>query len=93
MSLRNLAHLYRVRLRTRIVGEGFALVGIAAGVALLFASQVASESLTGSLAQLSKGVVGNASLQLTARSPEGMSEGVLEGSARDQWSGGGGAPS
>ena len=78
MSLRNLAHLYRVRLRTRIVGEGFALVGIAAGVALLFASQVASESLTGSLAQLSKGVVGNASLQLTARSPEGMSEGVLE---------------
>ncbi len=35
-------HLYRVRLRARPLQECFAIVGIAAGVALLFASQVAS---------------------------------------------------
>jgi putative ABC transport system permease protein len=77
VSLANLLHLYRIRLRARIVGEGFALLGIAAGVALLFASQVASESLTGSLAQLSKGVVGDASLQLLARDNHGMPASML----------------
>lgn len=77
MSPGNLLHLYRIRLRARIVGECFALLGIAAGVALLFASQVASESLTGSLAQLSKGVVGDASLQLLARDPHGVPQGTL----------------
>ncbi|HEY4451333.1 MAG TPA: FtsX-like permease family protein [Solirubrobacteraceae bacterium] len=77
MSLANLLHLYRIRLRARIVGECFALLGIAAGVALLFASQVASESLTGSLAQLSKGVVGDASLQLLARDTQGVPDSML----------------
>ena len=38
----NILHLYRVRLRARLVQELFAVLGIAAGVALLFASQVAS---------------------------------------------------
>ena len=71
-------HLYRVRLRARLVQECFALVGIAAGVALLFASQVASESLSSSVAQLSHGVVGNASLQLLARDPQGMPEALLQ---------------
>ncbi|HXN37328.1 MAG TPA: hypothetical protein VN892_04765 [Solirubrobacteraceae bacterium] len=44
----NLLHLYRVRVRVRarLVQECFAVVGIAAGVALLFASQVASQSLS-----------------------------------------------
>ena len=72
MPARNLLHLYRIRLRARLVQECFALLGIAAGVALLFASQVASESLTGSLATLSRGVVGKASLQLLARETQGM---------------------
>jgi putative ABC transport system permease protein len=70
----NLLHLYRVRVRARLVQECFAIVGIAAGVALLFASQVASQSLSSSVAQLSHGIVGNASLQLLARDPEGMPE-------------------
>jgi putative ABC transport system permease protein len=70
-------HLYRVRVRARVVQEVFAIVGIAAGVALLFASQVASQSLSSSVAQLSHGIVGNASLQVLARDPHGMPESVL----------------
>jgi len=73
----NLLHLYRVRVRARLVQECFAVVGIAAGVALLFASQVASESLSSSVAQLSHGIVGKATLQLLARDPQGMPEGLL----------------
>jgi putative ABC transport system permease protein len=73
----NLLHLYRVRVRARLVQECFAVVGIAAGVALLFASQVASQSLSSSVAQLSHGIVGNASLQLLARDPQGMPTSLL----------------
>jgi putative ABC transport system permease protein len=73
----NVAHLYRVRVRSRLVQEIFALIGIAAGVALLFASQVASQSLTSSVAQLSRGIVGDARLQLLARDPHGMPESLL----------------
>jgi putative ABC transport system permease protein len=73
----NVLHLYRVRVRARLVQELFAVVGIAAGVALLFASQVASQSLKSSVAQLSQGIVGNATLQLLARDPHGMPESVL----------------
>jgi putative ABC transport system permease protein len=70
-------HLYRVRLRARVVQEIFAVLGIAAGVALLFASQVASQSLSSSVAQLSHGITGRASLQLLARDPHGMPERLL----------------
>jgi putative ABC transport system permease protein len=73
----NVLHLYRVRVRARLVQELFAVVGIAAGVALLFASQVASHSLSSSVAQLSDGIVGNAKLQLLARDPHGMPQGML----------------
>ena len=73
----NVLHLYRVRVRARLIQELFAIVGIAAGVALLFASQVASQSLQSSVAQLSHGIVGNASLQLLARDPHGMPESLL----------------
>jgi putative ABC transport system permease protein len=73
----NVLHLYRVRLRARLLQELFAVVGIAAGVALLFASQVASSSLSSSVAQLSKGIVGNATLQLIARDADGFEEGLL----------------
>src|SRR5664280_1218980 len=73
----NVLHLYRVRVRARLVQELFAVLGIAAGVALLFASQVASQSLQSSVSQLSHGIVGNASLQLLARDPHGMPEPLL----------------
>jgi len=76
MRLSNIAHLYLVRLKARVVlvQELFAILGIAVGVALLFASQVAGTSLNGSVAQLDEGVVGGATYQLKARSPEGFSE-------------------
>ena len=74
----NVLHLYRVRLRARMLQELFAIVGIAAGVALLFASQVASSSLSSSVAQLSHGIVGNATLQLVARDAQGFEEGYVK---------------
>ena len=73
----NILHLYRVRVRARAVQECLAIAGIAAGVALLFASQVASTSLQSSVTQLSRGIVGQATLQLVARDPHGFSEGLL----------------
>jgi putative ABC transport system permease protein len=73
----NILHLYRVRLRARLLQECFAVVGIAAGVALLFASQVATSSLSSSVAQLSHGIVGNASLQLVAREEHGLPASML----------------
>jgi putative ABC transport system permease protein len=73
----NVWHLYRVRLRARLFQEALAVLGIAAGVALLFSSQVASSSLFSSVAQLSHGIVGHASLQVLARDPRGMGEGTV----------------
>jgi len=77
MRFANLLHLYRVRVRARLLQECFAVAGIAAGVALLFASQIASESLSSSVAQLSRGILGDATLQLLARAPQGFDERLL----------------
>ncbi len=79
MRLSNIAHLYVVRLKARVVlvQELFAVLGIAVGVALLFASQVASTSLDASVAQLTSGVVGQSTYQLKARGPRGFSESLL----------------
>ncbi len=77
MKPSNILRLYRVRLRARLVQECLAIVGIAAGVALLFASQVSSSSLQSSVAQLSRGIDGNATLELLARDPHGLPEGTL----------------
>jgi putative ABC transport system permease protein len=68
----NVALLYRLQLRPRIVQELFAVAGIAVGVALLCASQIAGTSLNGSIAQLTSGVAGNMRFQLLAREPEGF---------------------
>jgi putative ABC transport system permease protein len=77
MRLANVLHLYRVRLRARLLQECFAVVGIAAGVALLFASQIAGQSLSSSVGQLNGGIIGRATLQLTARDAHGFSEHLL----------------
>jgi putative ABC transport system permease protein len=73
----NVLRLYRVRLRARAMQECLAIAGIATGVALLFASQVASASLQSSAAQLSRGIVGDATLQLLARAPDGFPQDLL----------------
>jgi putative ABC transport system permease protein len=67
-----------VRLRARALQEIFAIVGIAAGVGLLFASQIASSSLSSSVGKLNSGIVGKASLQITARDPHGFDEQILK---------------
>lgn len=77
MPLTSLLHLYRVRLRSRIVQELLALTGIAVGVALVFAALVANTSLTGSVRQLTAGIVGDSRLQLAARGPDGFDERLL----------------
>jgi putative ABC transport system permease protein len=79
MSLGEILFIYRARLRQRSVAvqELLAMLGIAVGVALLFASQVASTSLDGSVQQLSKQLVGTMQYQLDARGPEGVSERVV----------------
>ena len=78
MRFSNVIHLYRVRLRARALQEVFAIIGIAAGVGLLFASQIASSSLSSSVGKLNSGIVGRASLQVTARDPHGFDEQVLK---------------
>lgn len=70
-------HLYRVRLRARLVQELLAVAGIAVGVALLFASQVANTSLSGSVRQLASGLVGQSRLELAARGAEGFDARLL----------------
>jgi putative ABC transport system permease protein len=67
-------HLYRVRLRARLVQELLAVAGIAVGVALVFVALVANTSLTGSIRELDRGLVGDARLQVVARSPDGLDE-------------------
>lgn len=79
MRLSSIARLYRARLRERtvLVQELFAVLGIAVGVALLFASQVAGSSLNGSVGQLTSGVIGASKLQLLARNSQGFDAGLL----------------
>jgi putative ABC transport system permease protein len=78
MRLSSVVRLYRVRLRARVVQELFAIAGIAIGVALLFASHVASTSLNGSVQQLNSGIVGGQMrFQLAARDSYGFDERLL----------------
>ncbi len=79
MRLSGIRYIYEARLGARavLVQEGFAILGIAVGVALLFASQVSSTSLTHGVAQLNNQLVGSAQVQLKARGVEGVSERLL----------------
>jgi putative ABC transport system permease protein len=75
----NLLYIYRSRLRSRnvVVQDACAVAGIAVGVGLLFAAQVASTSLTQSVQRLSRQLVGNTQYQLDARGPGGVDERIL----------------
>ena len=79
MRLSSIAHLYRVRLKARVVlvQELLAVLGLSVGVALLFASQVASASLNGSVAQLASEIVGTMQFQLESRDPRGFDQRLL----------------
>jgi putative ABC transport system permease protein len=80
MSLSDILFLYRARMAAKavLVQETFAVLGIAVGVALLFASQVASTSLAHSVEQLTREIVGDTQLQIHARGPAGFDEALLE---------------
>ncbi len=76
--LRILLLFYRRHLRVQPLRELMAIVGVAAGVSLLFAVQVAHQSITGSFEAISRGVAGKATLELAARGPEGFDEHIAE---------------
>jgi putative ABC transport system permease protein len=82
MRLRNLLFLYTRRIRTHPLQELLALLGIAVGVALVFAVQVANTSVAGSVEELVRGVTGSATLQVTARGPYGINAGIVPAIAR-----------
>jgi putative ABC transport system permease protein len=73
----SILRLYRVRLRSRLMQELFAVLGIAVGVSLLFASQVANTSLDSSVERLTHGIVGQMRFQLAARDSQGFDERLL----------------
>jgi putative ABC transport system permease protein len=79
VRLSSIAHLYRVRLKSRavLVQELLAVLGLAVGVALLFASQVSSASLNDSVSQLTRELVGQMQLQLDTRGPGGFDQRLL----------------
>jgi putative ABC transport system permease protein len=82
MRLSSVVRLYRVRLRARLVQEVFAVLGIAIGVSLLFASQVANTSLNGSVRELTNGIVGQMRFQIAARDSQGFDERLLADAGR-----------
>jgi putative ABC transport system permease protein len=79
VRLSSIVHLYRVRLKVRLVlvQELLAVLGLSVGVALLFASQIASASLNGSVQQLANELVGQMQFQLESRDPRGFDERLL----------------
>ncbi len=77
MSLSALIYFYRRRLRSHPVQELLAGAGIAVGVALVFAVQVANSSVNSGSRTAVRTIMGAANLQLLARSPDGMPEATV----------------
>jgi putative ABC transport system permease protein len=75
---RTLLLFYRRHVRVQPLRELMAVVGVAAGVALLFAIQVAHHSIASSFEEVAHGVAGGATLELAARGPEGFDARVSE---------------
>ena len=72
-----LCRLYWWRVRTQPVQEALAMAGIAAGVALIFAVEIANTSVPASVRGLAQGIAGRASLEVASRTPEGFDEGLV----------------
>jgi putative ABC transport system permease protein len=72
-----LLYLYGRRLRTRPIQELLAGIGIAIGVALVFAVQVANSSITDASSAIVRGIAGSASLQLRSRDAAGFDEKLI----------------
>jgi putative ABC transport system permease protein len=76
MRVEALVGFYRARLREHPVQELLAGLGIAVGVALVYAVLIANGSITGSADRIVRGITGSASLQVAARSDQGFDEQV-----------------
>ncbi len=74
MKLSTISYLYARRLRTHPVQELLAALGIALGVALVFAVQVATSSVSDGSAQIVHGIVGRADLELHGVGEVGVAE-------------------
>jgi putative ABC transport system permease protein len=77
MKPATLPWLYWQRLRKWPVQELLAALGIAIGVALLFAVQVANSSVTGSVDRLVHGITGSSRYALVARDQQGFPQQLL----------------
>ncbi|MGO9490489.1 MAG: FtsX-like permease family protein [Solirubrobacteraceae bacterium] len=78
MALSTLAYFYMRRLRTHPVQEALAGLGIAIGVALVLAVQVANGSITSASRNVVHSIVGVANLQVRARTEAGFAETLVE---------------
>src|ERR1700720_710650 len=76
MSWRELIYNQKAWLQSPavIIQQLLAVLGLATGVALLFASQVASTTLNSSVSALTAGIVGSTQFQLNSGNPEGFSQ-------------------
>lgn len=82
MQLQTLTYFYGRRLRSHPVQELLAALGIAIGVALAFAVLVANGSIVRSASDVERAVVGEATVQLQARSARGFDERLLSEALR-----------
>lgn len=78
LRVRALLGFYLARVRGHPAQELLGGVGIAVGVALVYAVLVSSTSITASAARITDGIAGSASLQLRARSDRGFPESLGE---------------
>src|SRR6185369_257158 len=78
MRLGTLAWFYGRRLRVHWMQELLAGLGIAIGVALVFAVQVANSSITSSAQETLKAIVGDATVQVAARDSHGFPADVAD---------------
>jgi putative ABC transport system permease protein len=78
VSLRTLMLFYTRQLRVQPLRELMAILGVAAGVALLFTMEISNSSVLGSFEQITQGVAGRATVELAARAPQGFDERAAE---------------
>lgn len=71
-----LLRLYAGRLRTHPVRNLLSVLGVAAGVALIFAIQVVNDGLSANNERLEREIAGRADDQLIARAPTGMDQSI-----------------
>lgn len=75
-------YFYMRRLRTHPVQEALGGLGIAVGVALVFAVQVANHSVTAGSERVVRSLVGAAELQLRSSAPNGLEQQLAERAQR-----------